>query len=446
VSERAVEMNVAEAFVAGGVEAAAEKERRRDDDGEWAGEGGNLREKRGDKKHEERPECVSGSPELLGEEGPVDRCEKDEGKKAVEGKAVLENSGAEIGESENCGEDEEMRPERKKLASAVGGIGGEGEGDDGPEERRGEEKERDEAGPLSVTELVAAEQNDGCEGGGEGPEERGLVVDGEKDADARKTALGGEGDGPGDVVVQADGDVDEEQGGSERGGCSSKEAEMRSRTVALQAAGDSEDCDGSERDEKKGKADVLLEEERKDAGCSGEQVARRGVIGALQQIEREENGQDAVAVVDGMGVDAVDTEEDERGGEQSGDEEGAAGERRELAEKDAPGEESCEACFKGGAEKVRERNAAEDADERGVKEEGEGRVGEGEVAVGELAERDAEAGVEQVAEVPEDGDASVLPESEGGGGEKQRGGGERREYRVFCDGVLAAALAGRFSV
>ena len=59
-----------------------------------------------------------------------------------------------------------------------------------------------------------------------------------------------------------------------------------------------------------------------------------------------------------------------------------------------------------------------------MEEKYEGRVGEGEVAVRELVERDAEAGVEEVAEVPEGGDAGVLVEGEGGGGEEERGGGE----------------------
>jgi hypothetical protein len=46
--------------------------------------------------------------------------------------------------------------------------------------------------------LVAAEECEGNEGGGDGPEERGLAVDGEDEANAGKTALGGEGDGPGE--------------------------------------------------------------------------------------------------------------------------------------------------------------------------------------------------------------------------------------------------------
>jgi len=127
--ERAVELDVAEALVAGGVEAAAEKKCCGDDDGERAGEGWDLREKRGDENHEERPESVGRSPELLGEESPVDDGEKDERKERVYGRKA-----AQAPESVDGGEDEEMRPEREKLASAVGGIGVESEGDDGAEE------------------------------------------------------------------------------------------------------------------------------------------------------------------------------------------------------------------------------------------------------------------------------------------------------------------------
>ena len=64
--------------------------------------------------------------------------------------------------------------------------------------------------------------------------------------------------------------MDEEQGGGECGGGAGEEAELRGEAGALQAAGDGERCDGGERDEEEGKADVLLEEERENAGGSGE--------------------------------------------------------------------------------------------------------------------------------------------------------------------------------
>ena len=89
----------------------------------------------------------------------------------------------------------------------------------------------------------------------------------------------------------------------------------------------------------------------------------RGFAGALEEIEGEEDGEDAIAVVNGVGVDAVDAKEDERSGEKCGDEECAVGEGLEQAEEDAPGEEGCEAGFEGGAEDVREVDAAEELDD-----------------------------------------------------------------------------------
>jgi hypothetical protein len=66
----------------------------------------------------------------------VDGGEKDERKERVEGR-----NAAQAPESVDRGEDEEMRPEREKLASAVGGVGGESEGDDGAEEGSGKKEE-----------------------------------------------------------------------------------------------------------------------------------------------------------------------------------------------------------------------------------------------------------------------------------------------------------------
>jgi len=78
---------------------------------------------------------------------------------------------------------------------------------------------------------------------------------------------------------------------------------------------------------RKGRPMFLFEEEREDAGCSGDGVARwagrcvlKALLCALEEVEGDEDGEDAVAVVDGVGVDAVDAEEDERVYEKVGDE------------------------------------------------------------------------------------------------------------------------------
>ena len=192
----------------------------------------------------------------------------------------------------------------------------------------------------------------------------------------------------------------------------------------------------------------------------------------MQEVEGEEDGEDAVAVVDGVGIDAVDAEEDEGRGEKGGEEPGAIGGpiQRQIrrfwlrqiddlfwvddsysmsgaflvqeSEEDAPGEEGCGAGFQCGAENVGVVDAAEDADDGGVEKKDKRRVGEGEVAVGELAEADAEAAVEEIADVPEGGDAGVLPEGEGGSREEECGGGEGVAESA-CRGCVHARIRRR---
>jgi len=78
-------------------------------------------------------------------------------------------------------------------------------------------------------------------------------------------------------------------------------------------------------------------------------------------------------------------------------------------EEDAPGEEGGDACFECGADNVRVIDEAEDADDGGVQQVLEWWMDEGKVAVGHLAQAEAVAAVEEVAEVPDGCDVGVLP-------------------------------------
>ncbi len=91
----------------------------------------------------------------------------------------------------------------------------------------------------------------------------------------------------------------------------------------------------------------------------------------------------------------------------------------EDAEKDAPGEQRCGGSGECCVEDVGIVDTAGELDDCGLGDEGEGCVGEGQVFVEELMEADAVGGVEQEADVPEDGDARVLPKREGGGREEE---------------------------
>ena len=69
-------------------------------------------------------------------------------------------------------------------------------------------------------------------------------------------------------------------------------------------------------------------------------------------------------------------------------------------------------------------NAAGETNDRGLNQKRERRMREGKVAVRHLAEGDALGGVENVAEIEEDGDVRVLPEDDAGRREKKPGSGE----------------------
>ena len=138
-----------------------------------------------------------------------------------------------------------------------------------------------------------------------------------------------------------------------------------------------------------------------------------------EEVEGHEDAEGGVAIVDGVGVDAVDTEEDERGRKQSGDEGWALQPVLEKTTQDRPGDDCCSGSGKRSVEDVVQVHTAGEVDDGGLNEERQGCVREGEVAVGVLAESDAVATVEEVAKVPEDGDVGIVPEGDGSGGEEE---------------------------
>jgi hypothetical protein len=171
---------------------------------------------------------------------------------------------------------------------------------------------------------------------------------------------------------------------------------------------------------------------KNSGGISAVPVSRLRT-GALQAEEREEDREDAVVVVDGVGVDAGDTQEDEREGEEGG-ERGCPtrtqipfGNDKKNGRKDAPGEQRGRGSGEHGIGDDVPVHAAEEVDAGGLDQEGEWSVREREVAVGNLAQRDAVAAVEQVREVPQHGDMGVLPEDDGRGGQQEERAGDHRQ-------------------
>ncbi len=145
----------------------------------------------------------------------------------------------------------------------------------------------------------------------------------------------------------------------------------------------------------------------------------------MEQKQRDEDGEDGVAVVEGVGEDAVDAQHGEWRGQQEGDWPRDDDAGAQDVEGDAPGEHGGEGSGSSGVEDLVEVDAAGEAEDGSLQQKCQRWVDEGEVAIGMLAERHAGAAIEQVAEVPDDGEAGVLPEHERGGGKKEQRG---REY------------------
>ena len=69
-------------------------------------------------------------------------------------------------------------------------------------------------------------------------------------------------------------------------------------------------------------------------------------------------------------------------------------------------------------------HAARQANDRRLHEKRQRRVRQGKIAVGNLAEGDALGGIQNVAEIEENGDVRVLPKHHAGGGRKERRRGD----------------------
>ena len=147
------------------------------------------------------------------------------------------------------------------------------------------------------------------------------MVDGEDGGEAGEAALGGEGDGPVEVVVETGDQVDGEEGQCEGGGGSENDVELGADGLVVETICDCYGDDGGEGGGEEEEADVLFEEEGWNEGRSGEDAAERVCCGgALEEIDGDKDGEGAVAVVDGVRVDAVDAEGREGSCEEGGDE------------------------------------------------------------------------------------------------------------------------------
>jgi hypothetical protein len=252
-------------------------------------------------------------------------------------------------------------------------------------------------------------------------------------------------DSPAEVVLETDGGLEEEEGGEGGGGHGGEDGEDWPVFGRIQAASVKRLCEPDRgkancSNEGKWESDILLEEDGQDEAGTGEAVLQDSAAGTLRahpHPESKEDGEGAIAVVDGMGVYAVNTEEDE-GQCQQESAEASPGSRLENGEEQTPGEEGCEAADDGRVQLLDEGVTTEEVDETSLDKKGKGGMDKGEIAVGQLSEGDAPTGIEQVAEVPEDDNLAVLPEDKGSGDKEEEGSGDEVDGEL--DALLMAGL------
>ena len=71
-----------------------------------------------------------------------------------------------------------------------------------------------------------------------------------------------------------------------------------------------------------------------------------------------------------------------------------------------------------------EEEPAKEPDDCRLNQKRARRMNEGKIAIRHLPERDAQAGIEGIAYVPEDSNVRVLPENDGGTGKEEQAGGD----------------------
>ncbi len=143
----------------------------------------------------------------------------------------------------------------------------------------------------------------------------------------------------------------------------------------------------------------------------------------LQQPKRNQNPERAVAVVLRIGHDAVDSHDRKRRGDEQRHRPCGRHAPAQRFKCDTPGNDRPQPSNNCDVQHMMEENAAREANDGRLNEEGERRVRQGKVAVRHLALGDARRGVENVAEIEQDCYVRVLPQHHACCGRKERNTG-----------------------
>ena len=218
----------------------------------------------------------------------------------------------------------QQRPKRQQAVAALVGIVINHQRSQREKKRRGQQRESRNSRPAKSLRRKAQKHQSNNDAR-QRPQKCRVVKDREHFTQSRQTPLAGELDRPVQVVAEANGPMQRERSGDQRRACSRQNCEQRScprRTIRILPAPhppkDKHDHNRADCRRQKRQAHILLEEKRNaNHHARREAVAHAAFcVSPLQEPQRNQNPECAVAVVLGNGNDAVDAEKDQRRGDE----------------------------------------------------------------------------------------------------------------------------------
>src|SRR5579863_6546070 len=133
-----------------------------------------------------------------------------------------------------------------------------------------------------------------------------------------------------------------------------------------------------------------------------------------EEHDAAKNGEGAVGIVERVRKNAINSEHRERCGQQKGHEPERGQSAAQNLEQNLPRQNGCQSAHDRAVDDMMKEDSPRKPDEPRLDQKSSGRVGKWEIAVGEIAEGNSVGIFEDVAEVPEDRQARILPEGDGG--------------------------------
>ena len=256
------------------------------------GSGRQCRQCLGHENHQQRPQRIRRSPQLLGQKRAMNRGQDKEWHEPSE-----RDPAPQFKCSHHKPSQQQKRPQGEQVVSTIFGIILHEKKKERGGQRRRHQADRRDARPPSLHQARATEREAGAQCG-QRPHQRWLSVHREHQRQARQAPLGCELHRPVQVVADAGSACDrrqaQEQGGRHSG---QHEGGLRSKCAAdgarLQEFENQQEKDaGTDRGEKR-QAHVLLEEDGQHGGCSGSNWQRPARAGIFRVVARDVSSNNA---------------------------------------------------------------------------------------------------------------------------------------------------------